>query len=225
MNIRMMLFTTVHKGIIKIFYIFILILISLNASSEIVAKGVCARDSLNGYSCRLSQAPEGKNISQVKHLTVLGIPITGSISNFQQKLLEKKYYIDKKRNRELPLGQREFKGIYSGHQCSLRAYYFPDDYIVYKVRVSIKFYNESLANYAYQEIKGNLQRKYSHADIRVDTTDDHESLHALVIDGEDDILGFIDLILFDGDDTYDKELVVGYSDIEGSEIEERKHTP
>lgn len=101
---------------------------------------------------------------------------------------------------------------------------FSRRHIVYKVRVSIDFPTELKADNAYQEIKRNLLRKYSHADTRTRSTDGHESLHALIIDDEDDILGYIDLIVFEGDETYEKEIVVGYSDMEGFEIEEEKHT-
>ena len=55
------------------------------------------------------------------------------------------------------------------------------------------------------------------------STDGHKSLHALIIDNEDDILGFIDLIVFEGDDTYESILVVGYTDMDGFAKEEKKH--
>lgn len=162
--------------------------------------------------------------SQTKHLTVLGIPITGSIATFQQKLAAKNYRLDAKENKQLPVGQRAFKGRYSGHDCSLRAYYFPDDKIVYKVRVSIDFLSALKADNAYKEIKRNLLRKYKNSDTRFKSTDGHESLHVLVIDDDDDMLGFIDLIVFDGDDIFESELVVGYTDMDGFAKEEKKHT-
>lgn len=100
---------------------------------------------------------------QTKHLTIMGIPITGSITTFQQKLLAKSYRVDAKSNKELPVGQRAFKGRFSGHECSLIAYYFPDDKIVYRVRVAIDFLSETRADAAYTEIKRNLLRKYKNA--------------------------------------------------------------
>lgn len=161
---------------------------------------------------------------QTKHLTILGIPITGSITTFQQKLIAKNYCLNTRENKSLPIGQREFKGRFSGHECSLRAYYFPDDKIVYKVRVSIDFVYESSADNAYKEIKGNLQRKYKNASIKTGSTDGHESISAMIIDEEDDILGFIDLLVFEGDEDYEKILVVGYTDMDGFAMEEKKHT-
>lgn len=38
------------------------------------------------------------------------------------------------------------------------------------------------------------------------------------------MLGFIDLIVFEGDDTYESELVVGYTDMDGFAKEEKKNT-
>lgn len=154
----------------------------------------------------------------------MGIPITGNITTFQQKLVAKDFRIDAKSNKELPVGQRDFKGRFSGHECSLRAYYFPDDKIVYKVRVSIDFHSADRADNAYLEIKRNLLRKYRNSDTKTKRTDGHESQHLLVIDDEDDILGFIDLIVFEGDDIDDKILVVGYTDMDGFAKEEKKHT-
>lgn len=161
---------------------------------------------------------------QTKHLTIMGIPITGSINTFQKKLLAKNYRLNTKENKSLPVGQREFKGRFSGHDCALRAYYFPDDKTVYKVRVAIDFLSASNADNAYKEIKRNLLRKYKNTDTTIKSTDDHESLHALIIDNEDDMLGFIDLIVFEGDDTYESILVVGYTDMDGFAKEEKKHT-
>lgn len=161
---------------------------------------------------------------QTKHLTVLGIPITGSIATFQHKLIAKNYHLDTKKNKGLPVGQRVFKGRYSGHACSLRAYYFPDDKTVYKVRVSIDFLSALNADGAYEEIKRNLLRKYKNSESKIKSTDGHESLHALIIDDDDDMLGFIDLIVFEGDDIFESELVVGYTDMDGFAKEENKHT-
>ena len=162
--------------------------------------------------------------SQTRHLTVLGIPITGNIITFQQKIIAKNYRVDVQKNKVLPVGQREFKGRFSGHECSLRAYYFPDDKIVYKVRVSIDFIYESSADNAYREIKRNLLRKYKNASTKTGRTDGHESISTMIIDDDDDILGFIDLLVFEGDDNYDRELVIGYTDMDGMAKAEKKHT-
>ena len=161
---------------------------------------------------------------QTKHLTIMGIPISGSITTFQQKLLAKNYRLNTKENKSLPIGEWEFKGRFSGHDCALRAYYFPDDKTVYKVRVAIDFLSASNADNAYKEIKRNLLRKYKNASVKTGSKDGHESISAMIIDDDDDILGFIDLLVFEGDDNYESILVVGYTDMDGSAMEEKKHT-
>lgn len=162
--------------------------------------------------------------SQSKHLSIMGIPIKGSITTFQQKLIAKNYCLDVKENKQLPVGQRAFKGRFSGHECSLIAYYFPDDKIVYRVRVAIHFLSEISADSAYKEIKGNLLRKYKNASVKDGRKDGHESISAMIIDDDDDILGFIDLIVFEGDDAFESVLVVGYTDMDGMIKLEKKHT-
>jgi hypothetical protein len=46
----------------------------------------------------------------------------------------------------------------------------------------------------------------------------------LIIDEEDDILGNIVLFVFENDDPYESELVVGYEDLDGLIKREKKHT-
>ena len=162
---------------------------------------------------------------QSKHLTIMGIPIAGNIATFQQKLAAKNFRVDAKSNKELPVGLREFKGRYSGRDASLIAYYFPENKTVYKVRVAIDFYNSSSADNAYTEIKRNIQIKYKNTSIKTKRNDGHEAISAMIMDDEDDILGFIDLLIFEGDDDdpYECQLVVGYTDMDGSIKEELQH--
>lgn len=49
------------------------------------------------------------SFGQTKHLTVLGIPITGNIATFQQKLIAKNYRLDAKKNKQLPIGERALR--------------------------------------------------------------------------------------------------------------------
>lgn len=73
------------------------------------------------------------------------------------------------------------------------------------------------------EIKRNLLRKYKYADARIGrSSNGHESLSAMIIDEEDDILGNIVLFVFENIDPYESELVVGYEDMEGVIKREKK---
>lgn len=144
----------------------------------------------------------------------MGIPITGNIASFQQKLSDKNYRVDATANKDLPVGQRAFKGRFSGHDCSLIAYYFPETKIVHKVKVSIDFLKYVDADNAYNDIKKNLLIKYKNNDIKKGRNDRHEFIRAAIFDDNDVPLGVIDLFIGEGEGNYESELVIGYKDID-----------
>lgn len=151
---------------------------------------------------------------QTKHLNIMGIPITGSINTFQQKLLAKNYRLDTKENKSLPIGQRAFKGKFSGHECSLIAYYFPESKTVHKVKVSVGFLKAIDAVNSYNEIKKNLQVKYRNAKPKTGRKDGSEFMRMYVEDDADMPLGIIDLFVDEGQGDFESELVIGYKDVD-----------
>ena len=150
--------------------------------------------------------------SQTQHLTVLGIPITGKISTFQQKLIAKKYSLDAKFNKDHSVGQQAFRGKYYGYDCFLIAYYYPETKTVYKVRVGMDFLNESNADDAYQLIKRSILGKYKKVSLKTDILHGHEMMHLMIDNDEDKPLGIIDMLIYEGDVPNTKELVIGYKD-------------
>ncbi|MBO7347891.1 MAG: hypothetical protein J6U46_05520 [Bacteroidaceae bacterium] len=150
---------------------------------------------------------------QTKHLSIMGIPITGNIATFQQKLVAKSYRVDAAANKDLPVGQRAFKGKFSGHDCSLIAYYFQETKIVHKVRVSIDFPKYADADNAYNEFKKNLLMKYKNTDLKKGRNNGREFIRVAVFDDNDIPLGVIDLFVGEGEGDYESELVIGYKDI------------
>ena len=150
--------------------------------------------------------------AQAPHLTVLDIPITGNISSFQQKLIAKKYNLDAKYSKDLPAGQRAFRGKFLGYNCSLIAYFYPETKTVYKVRVAMDFLNELDADAAYRQMKKTILEKYKNASPKIGSLYGHEAVHAMINDDGDNPLGIIDILIFDGDEANTKELVIGYKD-------------
>lgn len=151
---------------------------------------------------------------QTKHLTIMGIPITGSINTFQQKLLAKNYRLDTKENKSLPVGLRAFKGKFSGNECSLIAYYFPESKTVHKVKVSIGFLKAIDAVNSYYEIKKNLLVKYRNAKPKTGGKDGSEFMRMYIEDDTDMPLGIIDLFVDEGEGDFESELVIGYKDVD-----------
>lgn len=152
--------------------------------------------------------------SQPKHLSVLGIPITGNIGAFQQKLAAKSYRVDTKESKSLPIGHRAFKGKFYGHECSLIAYYFSESKTVHKVKVSVGFLKAIDAVNSYNEIKKNLQVKYRNAKPKTGRKDGSEFMRMYVEDDADMPLGIIDLFVDEGEGDLENELVIGYKDVD-----------
>jgi len=141
------------------------------------------------------------------------IPITGNIATFQQKLAAKSFRVDAAANKDLPVGQRAFKGNFSGYDCSLIAYYFPESKIVHKVRVSIDFPKYVDADNAYNEFKKDLLMKYKNTDLKKGRNNGCEFIRVAVFDDNDIPIGVIDLFVGEGEGDYESELVIGYKDI------------
>lgn len=149
---------------------------------------------------------------QAPHLTVLGIPITGNISTFQQKLIAKKYSLDTKYSKDLPAGQRAYKGKYSGYNCSLIAYFYPETKSVYKVRIAINFFNGHDVDDAYTRIKRSILGKYKNTSPKTGNLNGYEMLRIMISDNNENPLGIIDMLVYEGDEPNTKELVIGYKD-------------
>ena len=54
-----------------------------------------------------------------QHLNFSGIPITGTISQFQSKLLAKGIKLNREKSQNAPLGQRIFKGMFHGYYSEI----------------------------------------------------------------------------------------------------------
>lgn len=167
---------------------------------------------------------------QAKHLEFMGIPITGTITNFQSKLIAKGCTL-LKGNSQLPVGTRLFKGVFTGKQCDICVYYNYKTNQVYKVGVVFDG-NESLSDVHddFDSLKDLLKKKYSGKTITSDMIDDIKfdryEFELLVfeppIDDDSEPIGVIRETIYDDDD-YPKTyaLALLYTDIENSEKNEQ----
>lgn len=62
--------------------------------------------------------------ANAQHLDFMGIPLDGTIANFQSKLLNKGCHI-MKYNSRIPVGIRGYDGIFAGKQAAIFVYYNP----------------------------------------------------------------------------------------------------
>ena len=98
--------------------------------------------------------------AQSEHLKFSGIPIDGSISQFQAKLIKKGYSLYEELNKELPNGKRAFEGVFIGQKVLLYVYYDEYTKIVYRVKAVMQSLSESIADQRYQEVQRMLLQKY-----------------------------------------------------------------
>lgn len=94
------------------------------------------------------------------HLRFMGIPITGTIAQFQVKLVAKGCTYDKVASSSITVGTRAFKGYLAGNKVDIYAYYNTQTKIVYRVKAVINGLSEDLATQKYNELKSFLTVKY-----------------------------------------------------------------
>ena len=95
-----------------------------------------------------------------EHLSYMGIPITGTITQFQAKLQAKRCSLDKQTSNSLGVGCRAFKGHFIGNKVTIFVYYDENTKVVYRVKSVISKISENIADQKYEYIKNMLLQKY-----------------------------------------------------------------
>ena len=95
-----------------------------------------------------------------EHLSYMGIPITGTITQFQAKLQAKRCLLDKQTSNSLEVGCRAFKGNFIGNKVTIFVYYDENTKVVYRVKSVISKISENIADQKYEYIKNMLLQKY-----------------------------------------------------------------
>lgn len=95
-----------------------------------------------------------------QHLEFEGIPINGSITNFQKKLSSKGIVVNSAKSKEVPVGQRVFKGKYQGYNADITVFYGRKTKSVYKVAVTIDSKKEEVIQSILDKSLDDIERKY-----------------------------------------------------------------
>lgn len=98
-----------------------------------------------------------------EHLKFMGIPLTGSIDNFQQKLAAKGIRLDKSANSQVGFGARMFKGKFTDRDCLIGVSYSKKK-IVYKATAIYTTYDSDEAENYQLMVQGILKKKYPNAE-------------------------------------------------------------
>ena len=115
-----------------------------------------------------------------EHLSYMGIPITGTITQFQTKLQTKGCSLDKSISNTLAMGCRAFKGKFVGNKVVIYVYYDEHTKIVYRVKSVISGTSEDIAEQEYNKIKNMLLQKYGMTYSNYGEQNDKESFAVLV---------------------------------------------
>ncbi len=110
------------------------------------------------------------------HLKFMGIPITGTITQFQTKLSTKGCTYNKALSSSLSSATRAFKGTFLGKKATIFVYYDNKTKIVYRVKTVIEGQSEDIAEQEYSRIKQLLAKKYGEENAITDTKDDKECI-------------------------------------------------
>lgn len=113
--------------------------------------------------------------AQTEHMNFAGIPLTGTIDQFQKKLIAKGYRTQTMLNKQLPVGTRVFKGTFAGKDGNVAVYYDNVTKIVYGAKVYFDQLTSDRAKTELDQLKSLLSLKYGEDQI-ADGTD--ESGHA-----------------------------------------------
>lgn len=168
--------------------------------------------------------------AHAKHLEFMGIPITGTITSFQSKLIAKGCSVAKGNN-QLPSGIRAFKGVFAGKDRDIIVWYNHKTKIAYQVR-AVADAGASLdnAHSIFYYYKNMLNRKYEGEALTSDMLEDSDNgdfeFDMMVIQPPIEvgaqIIGSISVNIIDYDGyptTYG--IAITYEDLDGSSKNEQ----
>lgn len=138
------------------------------------------------------------------HIKFMGIPLTGTIAQFQAKLVAKGCTYNKVASSSISNGTRAFKGTFVGNKVDIYVYYDIKTKIVYRTKAVVSGVSEDLAEQEYSKIKDLLSQKYGSGseDMYVGTKDGKESVSFISANEEDEINGSIDLFITQDEETW-----------------------
>lgn len=134
--------------------------------------------------------------AQKEHLKFMGIPLTGSITNFQSKLTAKGISYDKAASLRSQAGIRCFTGMFSGEKADIFVYYNEKTKIVYRAKAVVEYSSEDIAKSRYSKFSSMLKEKYIMGEFLDSEHNDYPSLSIRVPDSKlEFVVGYISLYI------------------------------
>lgn len=108
--------------------------------------------------------------AQTEHMKFAGIPLTGTIDQFQTKLVAKGFRLNTKMSKMLPVGTRSFVGTFAGKKGNIAVYYDSETKNVYGAKVYYDGLTDDRAKEELDNLRSILSAKYGETSI-TDGTD------------------------------------------------------
>lgn len=153
--------------------------------------------------------------AQGDHLRFMGIPLNGTISQFQDKLSGKGVALDRETNKLLPAGTRAFKGTFSGESANIFVYYDVKNKIVYRAKAVITCNGKTAAENKLYQFRDMLCAKYPDAETQSGMSGEYTSFTLKIPNvNNGGQLGYIELYLTDSNYSFidDMALHIDYED-------------
>lgn len=127
----------------------------------------------------------------------MGIPLTGTITQFQAKLVAKGCTYNKVASSSISNGTRAFNGSFVGNKVDIYVYYDIKTKIVYRAKAVVSGVSEDLALQEYSKMKDLLSQKYGSGpeDMYVGTKDEKEAVLFISSNAEGVTNGSVDLFI------------------------------
>lgn len=153
--------------------------------------------------------------AQTQHLKFMGIPLDGTINNFQAKLAQKGFTPDVATNRVIKEPVRSFQnGTFAGEDACIYVYYNAKTKIVYRAKAVIECNDKSHVKRLFSKFRDSIGDKYTLRSAFVTGEQDGYANGSYLIYNTSDILvGRIDLYISDSNIyPYDPILHIDYTD-------------
>lgn len=115
--------------------------------------------------------------AQGRHAKFLGIPLDCSITQFQQKMIQKGYKPNKELNRITPVGRRCFDGTFLGKEALIIIFYNDKTNLVYLGKAVYNSLKLEDANKELTNVMNLLYEKYKDATFYENTKNDLKSFY------------------------------------------------
>lgn len=120
------------------------------------------------------------SIQADEHLKFMGIPLDGTITQFQAKLAQKGVTHDVAGSKGVSAGCRIFKGTFSGKKAQLFVYYDEKTKIVYRAKAVMETTDRSISDNDYDYFVRMLSEKYFEANKSTDKQDGFDAVTFLI---------------------------------------------